>query len=321
MFSICSNEAKIQIINSSQDITEYKLINDNEECSIIQRKIYSGMYILFYYFHASIPQHQYIINQDMLAFHCCEKGIMNIKQNNQNIEIKNDSFCIHKVFKNSTPILVDMQNYSGITILFQIDKFQNYPHTIVDNFPSNLLEFWKNSNISPFLLTRTHSELAYVLSQLLKNKFAYSNISYLRIKIIEMILYFDNAISKDSSIYDKLIIENYDVIHEIKNNLEKNYNKKININQLCKKYGISNTSLKENFKKVYGKPIISYLREIRLANSLRFLEDESLSISQISQMVGYTNQSKFANAFKKRFAISPSEYRNYLKKIKITNNK
>ena len=40
-----------------------------------------------------------------------------------------------------------------------------------------------------------------------------------------------------------------------------------------------------------------------------FLRDEKLSLAEVAEKVGYTNQSKFTAAFKNQFGMLPKEYR------------
>lgn len=319
MFSVKSNEAKIEIIDSVSNITKLKFITNRKIYTIILKKIYYGIYIVYYPQSDYIPQHEYLIEHNMIAFHFCKMGIMNIRQNNQNIEMNSEYTCIHKIYKNC-PIEVDNQNYLGVSIFIQIDNIHKYSYEILDGFPPNLWNFIKSPSTYFFISLHIYPELEYTSSCLFQDNVLASHNPYLRIKVLEIILYIDNILEVDSLNHQKKSNNYQEIIREVKDFLVLNYNQDINIDQLSKKYGISNTSLKELFKKTYGKPIISYLRDIRLTNSLVFLEDESLSISEISQMVGYTNQSKFASTFKKRFLTTPHEYRNYIKKIKSQNN-
>ena len=39
------------------------------------------------------------------------------------------------------------------------------------------------------------------------------------------------------------------------------------------------------------------------------LDSTQQSVSEIAELVGYTNQSKFASVFKKQFHVTPLEYR------------
>ena len=79
--------------------------------------------------------------------------------------------------------------------------------------------------------------------------------------------------------------------------------------ELAEEFSISETSLKNYFRGVYGQNISTYLREIRLNKAGELLATTRLSVAEIAEQVGYLNQSKFASVFKKQFGMSPLEYR------------
>jgi AraC-like DNA-binding protein len=79
--------------------------------------------------------------------------------------------------------------------------------------------------------------------------------------------------------------------------------------ELASMFSISETSLKNYFRGVFGQNISIYLRELRMNTAAKLLETTMLPISEIAEQVGYLNQSKFATAFKKQFTLSPLEYR------------
>lgn len=79
--------------------------------------------------------------------------------------------------------------------------------------------------------------------------------------------------------------------------------------KLAKIFSISETSLKNYFRGVYGQNISVYLREARMNAAAKMLEKTQMPISKISEQVGYINQSKFASVFKLQFHMSPLEYR------------
>ena len=76
---------------------------------------------------------------------------------------------------------------------------------------------------------------------------------------------------------------------------------------------ISVSALKQCFKGVYGTAIYTYMRNYRmdLAASMLIQTDEPVTV--IAGKVGYTNSSKFSEAFKSVKGKTPLEYR----KIKI----
>ena len=85
------------------------------------------------------------------------------------------------------------------------------------------------------------------------------------------------------------------------------------MDELSAKYDISVSALKQCFKGVYGTAIYTYMRNYRmdLAASMLIQTDEPVTV--IAGKVGYTNSSKFSEAFKSVKGKTPLEYR----KIKI----
>lgn len=79
--------------------------------------------------------------------------------------------------------------------------------------------------------------------------------------------------------------------------------------ELAEEFSISETSLKNYFRGVYGQNISVYLREMRMNKAGELLATTRLSVAEIAEQVGYLNQSKFASVFKKQFGVSPLEYR------------
>ena len=81
--------------------------------------------------------------------------------------------------------------------------------------------------------------------------------------------------------------------------------------ELAAQFSVSETSLKNYFRGVFGQNISFYLRECRMKRAAELLVSTTRSVAEIAEQVGYMNQSKFALVFKKRFSMSPLEYRRY----------
>lgn len=79
--------------------------------------------------------------------------------------------------------------------------------------------------------------------------------------------------------------------------------------EFSEKFAVSETSLKNYFRGVFGQNISVYIREIRMKAAAKLLISTKLSVAEIAEQVGYMNQSKFAAVFKKQFEMSPLEYR------------
>ena len=81
--------------------------------------------------------------------------------------------------------------------------------------------------------------------------------------------------------------------------------------ELAAQFSVSETSLKNYFRGVFGQNISIYLREMRMKKAADLLTTTKLSVATIAEKVGYMNQSKFASVFKKQFDMSPLEYRRH----------
>ena len=79
--------------------------------------------------------------------------------------------------------------------------------------------------------------------------------------------------------------------------------------ELADTFSISETSLKNYFRGVFGQNISLYLRDVRMNRAANLLLSTKLSVAEIAEQVGYSNQSKFASVFKKKFGVAPLEYR------------
>lgn len=79
--------------------------------------------------------------------------------------------------------------------------------------------------------------------------------------------------------------------------------------ELAARFSVSETSLKNYFRGVFGQNLSVYLRETRMKKAAELFSATKLSVAEVADHVGYLNQSKFAAVFKKQFGLSPLEYR------------
>ena len=69
------------------------------------------------------------------------------------------------------------------------------------------------------------------------------------------------------------------------------------------------------FRKMTGKTITKYLEEYRVNQSFSLVQSGRYPMTQIADMVGFSNASRVAGAFRKQFGCNPGEY-NSLKQQK-----
>lgn len=67
----------------------------------------------------------------------------------------------------------------------------------------------------------------------------------------------------------------------------------------------------KRFKELTGSTPVAYLNDLRLEKARELLEDDQcfLQIKEIGNKVGLANDSHFTRDFKKKYGLTPSEYR------------
>ncbi len=83
--------------------------------------------------------------------------------------------------------------------------------------------------------------------------------------------------------------------------------------QIVKMLYVSETYLRQLYLQTFGVPPKRYIRSVKLKKAKTLLRITDKSISMIAYEIGYTNTSKFSEAFKIVYKINPSEYRKAVK--------
>lgn len=99
-----------------------------------------------------------------------------------------------------------------------------------------------------------------------------------------------------------------DTVYQVHEYLVENLSRRITIQNLCDRFFINPTTLKQAFKARYGMSIAAHMKKHRMEQAALLLERTDLPVGQIALAVGYESQSKFSAAFKETFQILPTQY-------------
>jgi AraC family transcriptional regulator of arabinose operon len=91
--------------------------------------------------------------------------------------------------------------------------------------------------------------------------------------------------------------------------INKNYMKNITIGLLSSRIGYSESYFYRSFKINTGQTPIEYITNVRIQIASRLLKSSSLSVKEISKMVGYDDPLYFSRLFKRITKYNPREYR------------
>jgi len=81
-----------------------------------------------------------------------------------------------------------------------------------------------------------------------------------------------------------------------------------NVETLTTEVGISRAQLHRKMKEMTGLPVSEFIRNIRLEQAVRLLEEQKINVTQVAYTVGFSNLAHFSTVFRKQFGVSPTEY-------------
>ena len=82
----------------------------------------------------------------------------------------------------------------------------------------------------------------------------------------------------------------------------------LNVEKLTADVGISRAQLHRKLKEIAGVSAGEFIRNLRLEQAARLIEEGQINITQVAYSVGFNNQTHFSTVFKKHYGMSPSEY-------------
>ena len=85
-------------------------------------------------------------------------------------------------------------------------------------------------------------------------------------------------------------------------------NPDFNVEKLTEEVGISRAQLHRKMKEIAGVSTGEFIRNLRLEQAARLLEEGKINITQVAYSVGFNNQTHFSTVFKKHFGTTPTEY-------------
>ena len=91
--------------------------------------------------------------------------------------------------------------------------------------------------------------------------------------------------------------------------MKENYRSSLSLEKVAEKFGYSPTYLSRMFQKYAGITFKDHVQNIRLGHALKDLENGEYSITETAIRNGFSGSKALARAFRKKYGMLPSEYR------------
>ncbi|MDD3340306.1 MAG: response regulator [Lachnospiraceae bacterium] len=110
-------------------------------------------------------------------------------------------------------------------------------------------------------------------------------------------------------LYQSIPSEIEDTIENLDSFIHSHYTESINLSELAKKYHFNQSYLTRIFKKQKGEAPLKLINTLRINDAKKLLLQPELSVREISEMLGFSNQHYFSRIFKDFTDQLPKEYR------------
>lgn len=105
-----------------------------------------------------------------------------------------------------------------------------------------------------------------------------------------------------------LLKEDVEKLYAIRKILMENSHLTIKIAALSKEVGMGQSKMVKLFKQVFNRTIYQFAQKAKVIKAKDLLNSGKYTVSEVGYMVGYSNMTHFAKAFKKYYKVNPGEY-------------
>lgn len=288
----------------------HKFQNQRGDAVITSYKVFPGIELSFYSVHTDSFFSGDGEKGDFMVICHCREGRMEQERENGSVYIMPGDLSVTAERRRSYRYSFPLCHYHGISICIDTDAA-----------PECLACFLEDVNVRPKELAgrlcgkekcfviRSQDYIEHIFSELYHAPESCRK-GYFKVKILELLLVLgsiDPAGNRASSL--SLSKLQADLAKESAAYLAENLDRKVTVAELSGRFHVSQTHLQNAFKGVYGVPVSSYIRILKMQSAALRLIHTDTSILEIAAEFGYSNAGKFATAFHRIMGETPGEYR------------
>lgn len=104
---------------------------------------------------------------------------------------------------------------------------------------------------------------------------------------------------------NKISKSDRDKLYTVKEFLESNILAEFTLREISLKVGLNEFKLKKGFKELFGKTVFGYFNELRMGYAKDLILLDKKNVSEVADILRYSEPHHFTKAFKKKFGILP----------------
>ncbi|MGC4039019.1 MAG: helix-turn-helix transcriptional regulator [Chitinophagaceae bacterium] len=187
--------------------------------------------------------------------------------------------------------------------------FQQFPHEINKQLEAALTV---NTHRKPLLVQAFSINDHRVVNEILEKVTSKSLHSiFLKSRVLTLLSeLMDNFITKDKKTEVVRNSANADAIIGVEKKIGSLLHEKFpKLKDLAKEFSLSESTLKRQFKNVFGKGVYEYYLEKKMELAKKMIVEKNMTTSQVAYSLGYEKASPFIKIFKRVHGVSPGSLR------------
>jgi two-component system response regulator YesN len=191
-----------------------------------------------------------------------------------------------------------------------------------EEIEQHIQEWFRSAYKEKWFITDVHSIGSRLLRRLL-NSFTYDQLELLELQHLNASQWVAKRRTADRMKNDLLELllrivtqtQHYvgnvhSLVAKVQAIIERDYGvPELSIVQLAGELHMSASHLSAVFKKRTGKPFTQYITDVRLEKARELVYADRLKAYEVAAAVGYRNEKAFSRAFRRKFGVSPQNYK------------
>ena len=132
---------------------------------------------------------------------------------------------------------------------------------------------------------------------------------YLETQILDCLSMMINRVNESDETFSPVNLVLSDKVHEAREIMTTQYQNPPSLHQLATMVGTNECTLKSAFKQEFGETVFQCLFDHRMYLAVNYLKETSWPIAEIGLLLGYEYQSHFCTAFRRKYGMSPTDFR------------
>lgn len=104
--------------------------------------------------------------------------------------------------------------------------------------------------------------------------------------------------------------EEHEFVSKVKKLVEDNIALDLSVDAMAEEMGLSRSAFFKKLKALTGKSPVDFVKDIRLNTAAHLIDTTTMGITEIAYQVGFNDPGYFGKCFRKKFEMTPKEYRN-----------